>query len=163
MSKVRRIIGIDPGKQTGLAVVTVSPSDTVTHALLGYHKIEVEVAISEGMADFPDVFEGLLTTILKLNDDVPVEIALERFIVTRMTVATQETQSLEIIGAVHAIRKLFAAGIPITMQAPSEAKPMFPGSRLKELTNVKGMDDHTRDALRHAFTLAVKKIQAGYL
>ena len=94
----------------------------------------------------------------------PIVIAMERYIVTRLTQQSQDTQSLEVIGMDYAVRSLLELKATFIMQGPGDVKPLFPKKTLHEILDLRqpdgGMNSHMVDALGHA-CLAGHKVISG--
>jgi hypothetical protein len=141
------VLGVDPGKTSGVALVswTGRPDDTPT----------VEWAVEANEKDFPEeVIRGL---------DMPrgggFHVACESFVINAKTAQnSQAPWSLENIGILKYVcdqhnypREL------ITFQAPVNAKSMFPNPTLHRLgTWHRGGEGHANDAIRHALLRMIK-------
>lgn len=129
------ILGIDPGKTTGLAVwPATEPSDEFPHG---------EVISSE-VADHVEVF----TAILKLlNGRKPDIIACEKFTAAPgATKLTHQPHAPWVIGVIGDTAKKF--GSTLVFQSPGPAKRLAPNKLLRRLGWYED-GDHRDDAKRH--------------
>ena len=130
----RRILGVDPGLTTGLALIEFSPVKILVAAELD-----------------PDaVSQWVHALLVDTESDPVVAIAIERFTITARTIKlSRQNDALEVIGAVKAMVTITGGTVLTATQTPSDAKSTWPTERLKlHDLNVKG--GHARDALRHA-------------
>lgn len=134
------ILGVDPGKATGVAMW--DPAS-------GFH--QTWVADPAQYADW--VWESL--------HEIPGDliVACERFTISERTIRTargDEPWSIELTGVTrHAARR---RGAPFYLQDPWPAKTFTPNARLKEIGwHVPG-PDHQDDALRHVILCAVERL-----
>lgn len=126
-----RILGIDPGETTGVAIMDF-PGRLLGHT----------AALS-----LDEVFD----TMQWLYLDVDL-IAIERFTISMRTIrATRQHDAMYVIGWVLGLgRKM---GIPVQLQNPADAKSTFPDHVLEEL-ELRTSTTHVRDATRHALLAA---------
>lgn len=152
-----RIMGVDPGGTTGIAIIDVPWDDDryspdPQEALVHYEQIE---AVWGGEEPVAKSIERLFYTY------VPSLVAVEKFIITQQTIRfTRQPDALWIIGGVRFIADL--RGVPVHLQPASLAKTTWDNIRMKETgwnKAVKGR--HARDALRHALTACVTWKGAG--
>lgn len=137
-----KILALDPGGTTGAVVVdwdgSITPNPETSPVLLA------EQILFEDMPMWLDY-----TFVAHPDIDLVV---IERFFITPRTVKyTRQPEALYAIGGV-----LFAAavrGIPVRMQAASDAKTAFPADAIKHWP-VKGK--HAKDALRHFLLSCLK-------
>lgn len=144
-----RILAVDPGKASGIAVFQFRPHLDEEPKLLRSSERQMKK-----YAD-PIRFEVALAR----EDDVELVIVCERFIINAATAKnTQAPYSLEQIGILKQI--MLDYGIdPDTLifQSPADAKGLFPNPALKKLEYWhKGGEGHANDAIRHALLRAVK-------
>jgi hypothetical protein len=128
-----RVLGVDPGGTTGLAVLEWD----------SYNKT-VEVVDSLELA-----LEAAMRWLYDSAVMLTVEgIGIERFVFTpRTTKLSSQYDAVYVIGAALCIG--VNREIPIRMQSPADAKAAFGNENLKDLgAYVKG--EHARDAARHA-------------
>lgn len=143
-----RIMGIDPGGTTGVAVIEVTWDETRYEPGPDAHVYHCQIETSWG--EGADSVGPRMWELIEAHN--PDLIALEKFIITRQTIRfTRQPDALWIIGGVRFIADLFK--IPVHMQPASLAKTTWDATRLKEsgwTKVVKGT--HARDGLRHALT-----------
>jgi hypothetical protein len=139
------ILAVDPGKTSGVALLTWS----------GVADDKPELLVSEEVTDamYASVIETAFLTAGLQSDKIIV--ACERFVINQQTVRnSQAPYSLEQIGVLkHLCRVARFAPPPeeIKFQAPVDAKNMFPNPALKKLEIWhKGGEGHALDAIRHA-------------
>lgn len=148
---IARVLAVDPGKATGIALLERDINAGTVDIL--------ETAELHVLSDDETDGDHLRSLILgwrtaRQPDEYPTRIVIERFTITPGTgKKSQEAKSaLETIGAV----KWFCvqAGYPleaIEWQAPGDAKEAFPNEKLKRLGLWhRGGAGHALDALRHA-------------
>lgn len=142
------VLAVDPGKTTGVAYLTWSGE-----------REDNPVRVYSGEVD-PDGFASAINTFL--NDwktQGSFQVVCERFVINAQTVRNSQAPfSLEQIGVLkHLCRE---SGYPvdgIKMQAPVDAKNMFPNPALKALgTWHVGGEGHANDAIRHGLLHLVK-------
>lgn len=133
---MRRVVGVDPGGTTGLAVVT-----------FGEDSIEVTVAAE---LDRRSTYQYLYRMLNETDHDPIVAIAVEKFVITARTAKlTNQPDALKVIGAVEALALVTGGTVRVEEQLPVDAKTAWSNSRLAEYgLSVKG--GHAKDALRHA-------------
>lgn len=133
------MIGIDPGKVTGIVVVEVAEDGSVE--VLEAHQLPVT--------------ETMLWVRRELANEPPDLVGLESFIITARTAKlSRQPDALELIGVVKACI-LFAltdngVEIPLSMHSPSDAKTVWSDERLKKHDLYMLAAGHAKDALRHA-------------
>lgn len=131
---MRRVLGIDPGGTTGLALVEFGD---------GSINVLVAAELSRVAA-----YQWIRHT---LDDvDAPVlAVAVERYSITaRTSKLTQQPDALKVIGASES--EAIHAGVQFFVeQASADAKTAWTSERLKE-HDLKVIGGHARDALRHA-------------
>ena len=161
------VVGVDPGKSTGLALIRVQrrpsgPSFSPLHrGLFGDLELDAVFTSTVGMEQAPSMIAGMLSSILPGQQFL---VACEKFTVSRVTLATQQHQSLEVIGMLkYALADLHALPA-LHFQMPADAKGLFPNHKLTQLGMLTGAhkatSDHEKDALRHA-TLGVYRWAHG--
>lgn len=158
--KTVRVLGCDPGKATGIAVVDlVYSAENEPHVLLGKFQLEVRAAATVPMEGHAKVLRTIIQTYADPHMDFVV--ANEKYVVTRLTQQSQDTQSLEVSGTLRAILELLEVPHTYCEQLPSSAKLLMTDRTMKDLMkiNLARLDDHAKDALRHACTWAVAWVQ----
>lgn len=139
-----RVMGIDPGGTTGIALINWSgEAEPTPAAYVNHTQLDWGTDVVTGLA-------WLLT-----NEEAPDLIAIEKFIITTQTARyTRQPEALYVIGGVLFLAALH--GIEhVVMQTAANAKTAWPDSRLKETgwgDIIKAKDRHARDGLRHALT-----------
>jgi hypothetical protein len=140
---VRRVIAIDPGKMTGMCCFTWEDGKEPV--------LEWAIEIDEDGYANPIRYEFL--------NNPEIEIACERFIINAETAKkTQAPYSLELIGVLkQCVRDVKRPLSDINLQAPVDAKKMFPNTALKKLDYwYVGGGGHALDAIRHALLYMAK-------
>lgn len=143
-----KIMGVDPGGTTGIAVIDVPWDETryvpTPDAYVLDHQYEASWGTGEN-----SIGQSLYDLIENQNPDLLV---VEKFIITRQTIRfTRQPDALWIIGGVRFVADIFR--IPVHMQPASLAKTTWDATRLKESGWAKVVKrTHARDALRHALT-----------
>jgi hypothetical protein len=126
------ILALDPGGTTGTCSIDWDGTPPTPDRHLGSEQVAFE--------DMPD---WLAQELAYARPDL---IVVERFFISPRTVKfTRQPEALYVIGGVMFMAQL--EGVPIRMQAASDAKTAYPNERLKGWP-VKGT--HAKDALRHA-------------
>lgn len=132
------IIAVDPGGTTGCAT---------------YWDGQISAVQVPDPMEFMQRFEQWIDAALKSG--YTVHAVCERFVIGPATLRhSQQTTALELIGAVK-----YAAhrrGVPVTLQAASEAKTFCDNARLRNLRLYVRGKDHANDALRHLVLWLVK-------
>lgn len=145
MSKL--VLAVDPGKASGIALFSFIDGNDPELLWSGeYQQDEYAKPIREA---FKDAERYVL----------PLEVACERFTINAQTVKnSQSPYSLEQIGILK--QCMLDAGRQaddIYMQAPADAKAMFPNEALKKLGYWhRGGEGHALDAIRHGLLRLVK-------
>lgn len=150
----RVIVGIDPGKKTGVAKLVFRPHAKLPRNVFwpGFRVMKVETWCY-GMDEFP---EGIANIYRRLPKGIPLAVAMELYTVSRLTQQTQDVQSLEVIGMEQAVRSLLRIPSPTTYvkQQVSSAKLLMPDARVKQMLDPCRASwpktPHERDAIRHA-------------
>ena len=125
-----RVLGVDPGGTTGLAIVD---SD--------------DWSVESMQLDQPAAFRWLYSCIVLELSNVDA-VAIERYVVTARTARfSQQPTALEVIGATKAFCQFAEVGIEL--QAPADAKTAWFDDRLKA-AGLWVAGTHARDATRHA-------------
>lgn len=147
-----RIMGIDPGGTTGIAIIDVEWDDSRFEpdpATTLVHNEQIEARWGHETASVGQAIDTLI------DDFRPDLLAVENFIITQRTVRfTRQPDALWIIGGVYFIADL--RGIPVHLQPASLAKTTWPDTRITSSgwgKVVKGK--HARDGLKHALTACV--------
>lgn len=143
------VLSVDPGKASGIAVVSWSGDVSHTPVLVFSSEAEPE-EFSDQISPF--LFEGSY----QLDNFI---VACETFVINAQTVRnSQAPYSLEQIGVLKHLCR--SSGYPpekISFQAPVNAKSMFPNETLKALGIWhKGGKGHANDAIRHGLLALVK-------
>jgi hypothetical protein len=145
------VVAVDPGKATGLAVLSWDPDLDKDPEVL--YSLEVQ----------PDTFADEVETALQYMNQVELlYVACESFVINAQTVRnSQAPYSLEQIGVLkHLCRRAGYDPSNIAFQAPVNAKNMFPNPALKKLGLWhKGGEGHALDAIRHG---ALRLVKAGW-
>lgn len=129
-----KILGVDPGTTTGLAVINATG---VREATMIY---TAQVPADE----MPHVMQWLI------EGRYADLIALEKFTISRRTIeVSRQSDPLDVIGGVKWLAALATPPIPVKMQQASDAKTAYTDEELKSL-DLKCTGAHARDAMRHA-------------
>jgi hypothetical protein len=145
MSKL--VLSVDPGKASGIALFSFI--DGAEPELLWSGEYQQDEYAAPIRQAFKDAERYVL----------PLEVACERFTINAQTVKnSQSPYSLEQIGILK--QCMLDAGRQaddIYMQAPADAKAMFPNEALKKLGYWhRGGEGHALDAIRHGLLRLVK-------
>lgn len=142
MTQPRQIIGIDPGKMTGVAV----------------YDVDARVFVAQWQGDvetFADWARDYLS-----QSDPGYSIAMERFVITQGTVRKsrgQENWSIELIGLTRHLARWH--GHSFNLQDAGVAKKMCANDRLREAGWYVRGRDHANDATRHAILRMVEELR----
>lgn len=165
-----RVLWIDPGVVSGVAVVWFDPKALLLedkrtpHVLLGYTEMFLHGA-ENGQ-------RGQISTFLRLRDKLGEEPGLatgcESFRVLRTDPSDEYISPVRIrAGIEHVLsvtRPLGASsvgdGVPLHKQAPSDAITAFKNDRLKALRMYREGPDHVNDAKRHCL-LFIRRLKAA--
>lgn len=151
-----RILAVDPGKATGIAVLEWFPDVKLDIPIAKDPKLTLSQECQ--MKEFAPVIREVLRCFVPDRTE-KLYVVCERFVINAATVRnTQAPYSLEMIGVLKQIMLDFGID-PDTLifQSPADAKSMFPNPALKKLGYWhKGEDGHANDAIRHALLRAVK-------
>jgi hypothetical protein len=145
MSKL--VLAVDPGKASGIALFSFIDGGDPELLWSGeYQQDEYAEPIRKAFKDAE-------------RHALPLEVACERFTINAQTVKnSQSPYSLEQIGILK--QCMLDAGRQaddIYMQAPADAKAMFPNPALKKLGYWhRGGEGHALDAIRHGLLRLVK-------
>lgn len=126
------IIGIDPGKTTGIAV---------------YFRGEILLTTEVPAAEVADYVREIIS---RYNDDIIVDIVTERYVISAETgKRSQQPDALYVIGELRALtHSWWLTGF--YLQNPADAKKCASNRILRQLGwFVKGDFPHANDALRH--------------
>jgi hypothetical protein len=142
------VLSVDPGKATGICLVSWSGEDSDNPTV--EYSGEVE----------PEGFAASVRELISRKDNYEeFAVVCERFVITPQTGKnSQAPYSLEQIGVLkHLCREDGYGAENISLQAPVDAKSMFPNPTLQKLgTWHKGGEGHANDAIRHALLKLVK-------
>lgn len=153
-----RIIACDPGKATGFAVFDLfyRPDDEIQWVALQKFHLEMVAVLTIPWDDRLSIMHQAIDA---ATDDltVPVVVVNEHFTVTRLTMQSQDTQSLDVTGSLKAILELLGIRHTYLEQLPSSAKLLITNRVIEEVLgiNCRPISDHGLDAIRHAATWAV--------
>lgn len=142
------VLAVDPGKATGICLVSWSGKESENPL--------VEFSAEVQPEEFADTVRSLLA---RYNDYEEFAVACERFVITPQTGKnSQAPYSLEQIGVLkHLCREHEYGAENIALQAPVDAKNMFPNPTLQKLgTWHRGGEGHANDSIRHALLKLVK-------
>jgi hypothetical protein len=144
---MKYVLSIDPGKASGVALLSWDGTDGNPNILLSKEVQPEEFAIP---------VETLLNSYR--NED-SLSVVCERFTINAQTVRnSQAPYSLEQIGVLkHLCRTNMYDPERIIFQSPADAKAMFPNEALKKVGAWHvGGEGHANDAIRHALLRLVK-------
>jgi len=144
---MKYVLSIDPGKASGVALLSWDGADGNPNILLSKEVQPEEFAIP---------VETLLNSYR--NED-SLSVVCERFTINAQTVRnSQAPYSLEQIGVLkHLCRTNMYDPGRIIFQSPADAKAMFPNEALKKVGAWHvGGEGHANDAIRHALLRLVK-------
>lgn len=155
---IARIIGVDPGKATGIAICDLvhNAGPPQAHALLQHFAIRVTGLMTVPWHDYPKTLRVIVQDTVD-GLDKPLVVACEKYVVTRLTQQSQDTQALEVTGALEAILSILEVPHTYCTQLPSATKHLMTDANMRKYFKfeLKGIDGHARDALRQACTWAV--------
>jgi hypothetical protein len=141
------VLAVDPGKASGIALFKKEDGQDPELIWSGeYQQDEYARPIRQALAEA--VMQG-----------ITIEIACERFTINAQTVKNaQSPYSLEQIGILkQCMMDIGISAETLNMQAPSDAKALFPNPALKKLGYWhKGGEGHALDAIRHGLLRFVK-------
>jgi hypothetical protein len=143
---IKYVLAVDPGKATGVVLMSWNGSDPVPNVILS-KEVQPE--------EFAPTIDALLNT--QGSEDI-FTVVCERFTINAQTVRnSQAPYSLEQIGVLkHLCRTNMYDPEKIVFQSPADAKNMFPNPVLKKLgTWHVGGEGHANDAMRHALLALV--------
>lgn len=139
------IIGVDPGKVTGVKIYLRREGSEV--GTLGHDQVAV--------ADFPGYMRSLISSVANRVGPNNVHISVEKFIITRRTAQlSQESDALEITGMVKALAATGGLGGTITVHQLLKTNLKFANDNMLKAVGwyVPGKR-HANDAARQAFAL----------
>jgi hypothetical protein len=143
----RYVLSVDPGKASGIALFKKEDGKDPELVWSGeYQQDEYAQPIRKALAE-------------AMMEGVAIEIACERFTINAQTVKNaQSPYSLEQIGILkQCMMDLGMKAEDLNLQAPSDAKALFPNPALKKLGYWhKGGEGHALDAIRHGLLRFVK-------
>lgn len=149
-SLIKYVIAVDPGKATGVALL--SYSDAMDNpSLLGSYEVQPH--------EFAPRIRNLIGQ-MHLDDDFAI--VCERFTINAQTVRnSQAPYSLEQIGVLkQTMRDNSIDENTIVWQTPADAKSLFPNPALKKVgTWHVGGEGHANDAIRHGLLYMVKTVK----
>lgn len=144
---IKRVIAVDPGKATGIAVFTWIPGEEPILVWSGeVNEEEFGQTIEQQIGGAMNPFHGHI--------EQDVEVVCESFTINAETIKkSQAPFSLELIGVLKYIvrqRHAFVGDKTITFQKPADAKSVFPNTKLQKLGYWHvGGEGHANDAIRH--------------
>lgn len=146
-----RVLGIDPGATTGIAIIDVPWDESRFEPTPDAHVADLQIEAAWGRGE-DSVGQKMLNLIDEHDPDLLV---VEKFIITQRTVRyTRQPDALWVIGGVRFLADIL--NIPVHMQPASLAKTTWDATRLKDTGWAKVVKQkHARDALRHALTACV--------
>jgi hypothetical protein len=141
------VLAVDPGKASGIALFKKEDGQDPELVWSGeYQQDEYAQPIRKALAQ-------------AMMEGIAIEIACERFTINAQTVKnSQSPYSLEQIGILkQCMIDLGMKAEDLNLQAPSDAKALFPNPALKKLGYWhKGGEGHALDAIRHGLLRFVK-------
>ena len=141
------VLAVDPGKASGIALFKKEDGQDPELIWSGeYQQDEYAQPIRKALAQ-------------AMMEGITIEIACERFTINAQTVKnSQSPYSLEQIGILkQCMIDLGMKAEDLNLQAPSDAKALFPNPALKKLGYWhKGGEGHALDAMRHGLLRLVK-------
>lgn len=132
-----RIIGIDPGETTGIAVL---------------HVYDGEVVVADALHHDSMQAPHWLHRMLGLNFTGTTEVVIERFTISQRTLQGTRSGPMETLYTIGALRYVCDQyGLAPFFQTPSQAKSAYSDETLRDLDLwPRTSGPHERDALRHA-------------
>jgi hypothetical protein len=145
---IMRIMGVDPGGTTGIAIIDVEWDENRYEPPPTTHLFNTQIVSSWGTG--PESVGWQMRDLIE--NYAPELIVVEKFIITQQTVRfTRQPDALWIIGGTRFIADTLE--IPVHMQPSSLAKTTWDSKRLQSSGWAKVVKQkHARDALRHALT-----------
>lgn len=142
--RVGRVLAVDPGLLSGVAIFDFITPETLTLSYSG---------------ELPWNELGELAEREIAAHKTSMAVVCERFTITAKTAQnSQAPWSLECIGMLQWLAYKHDAG-DFTLQAVNEAKNMFPNDRLKTLDYWhRGGEGHARDAIRHGLLYSLTQL-----
>lgn len=144
-SDIRYVLAVDPGKATGLAFFMIPTGAE-------------PVIVWTAEVDYKDYASHIREAYAVAGGCL--EVACERFTINAQTVKNSQAPfSLELIGVLKQIMLDHGddPDVDLRLQAPADAKAMFPNPQLKKLDYWhKGGEGHALDAIRHGLLYLVK-------
>jgi hypothetical protein len=141
------VLSVDPGKASGIALFKKEDGQNPELVWSGeYQQDEYAQPIRKALAE-------------AMMQGIAIEIVCERFTINAQTVKnSQSPYSLEQIGILkQCMMDLGMKAEDLNLQAPSDAKALFPNPALKKLGYWhKGGEGHALDAIRHGLLRFVK-------
>jgi hypothetical protein len=137
------ILSVDPGKASGIAFITWNGDHDVNPVLEWSDEVDADdyaERVRDGLKQGAEGFDVFL-------------VVYERFTINQQTVRnSQAPYSLEQIGVLKQLCREAGYDLEkVKVQAPVDAKNMFPNPALKKLeTWHRGGEGHALDAIRHA-------------
>jgi len=145
---MRYILSVDPGKVSGISLLSWSGSEDELP--------EKHFSIEANEESYSSSIDIALNGWKRYDSFMVV---CERFVITAQTVKNSQAPfSLEQIGVLkHLCRSNGYKAEDIGFQSPVDAKTMFPNEALKKIgTWHKGGEGHANDAIRHALLKLAK-------
>lgn len=151
------VIGCDPGKLSGLSLVALDETDKIS-PLFAKFRPRLVMCSSVKMRDFPAAVREYLDA---TPDDAPLVVSCERYVVTRRSQQTQDTQSLEMTGSLTAVLAVLGRAHQWVQYMPSQAKTHWPDGTMRAMgLDIAHTTDHARDAVRHALEWCMRYAHA---
>ena len=162
MSRIA-ILGIDPGLHTGYCLLELCSDVTQgqTSSILKNHSVNTKLfGTVDGDKDTIKFFDSVATVDFEsYTSDVPLVVACEHFVFTRVSMMGGSRNAVEMTGALKAIMTLKQPRAVVrTEQKPADAK-LISNDILTELGIKQRGDrstDHAQMAARHAVMMAVR-------
>lgn len=173
------VVGVDPGKHTGVVLVRVwrlddpTPVNAEIHTskkVQGYGLEKRTQTVFTGLGAFVDGIQPILDEAFSLNQDpgtgkkVPVFCVCEKFVLTANSAKTGGDYALLATGALEAVKHMHYPRLFLDISQKSETKSSVTNPDITALGLKRrgdGLPDHAHDAARHAIKLVMRFREQG--
>ena len=174
------IVGVDPGKHSGVVLVRVwrlddnpTPLNAEVHTskkVQGFALEKRTQTVYTGLGAFVDGVQKTLDEAFALDQDpvtgkkVPVFCVCEKFVITANSAKTGGDIALQVIGALRAVKHIHYPRLFLDVSQKSETKSAVTNPDITELGLKRrgdGLPDHAHDAARHVVKLVMRFREMG--
>jgi hypothetical protein len=165
-------MGVDPGDDTGIGLAVLyapdetvpSGVDTYTHPMLNGHRLWLQMHAVTDYDNAPKIIGVFMRRAEHLRDtyapDTPIQLTIEKFIITKTAMDANATWSSEVTGMAIAAPVLLP--VPnvrvITTQQPNGMKNIIHANKVLQTLQITrrgdGMTQHEKDAIGHVLVRA---------